>query len=53
MNTYNYGYQDGKASFSMKNPIHANWPEGPHFNPEYERGYWTGWNDASSSAQTC
>ena len=41
--SYNRGYSDGKESKKMKNPIHTNW-KGNHCNPEYEKGYWAGYN---------
>ena len=41
----NQGRNDGRSSASMKNPIHNNWPQGAHFNPHYEHGYWEGFND--------
>ena len=44
MKDYNQGKADGKNSKGMKNPIHNNWPNGEHFNKEYEKGYWEGFN---------
>ena len=38
----NRGYHDGLASRTFTTPIHENWPEGPHYNPDYERGYRVG-----------
>ena len=43
----NRGYYDGIASKRFKTPAHKAWPDGPHFNADYERGYWTGWNGGS------
>jgi len=40
--SYNYGYHDGLNSQSMKNPIHNNWLNLKHFNPQYIAGYWAG-----------
>ena len=40
----NGGYHDGRNSANFKVPTHTRWPEGPHFNPDYERGYWKGYN---------
>lgn len=42
--SYNRGYHDGKASKGFKNPIHKNWNGKQHFDKDYEKGYWDGFN---------
>ena len=41
----NMGRHDGRMSRRFDNPIHNNWPAGPHFNPHYEAGYWEGFSN--------
>ena len=41
---YNQGKQDGISSKGMKNPIHNNWKGKKNFCPDYEKGYWHGYN---------
>ena len=36
---YNRGWHDGMASQGLRNPIHNNWPEGGHWDPQYAKGY--------------
>ena len=43
-NFYEFGKADGKVARNSRWPAHKNWPKGPHFNSEYERGYWDGYN---------
>jgi hypothetical protein len=43
----NRGYHDGIQSQSLANHFHTLWPEGNHFNSDYESGYWTGFIGAS------
>jgi len=40
-----HGYFDGRNSALFDNPIHNNWGDKPHFNPDYEIGYWLGYDD--------
>lgn len=42
--SYKQGVADGVKSKSLKNPIHKNWNGKPHFNADYERGYWHGYS---------
>lgn len=42
----NYAYRDGINSANMQNPIHNNWKGQKHFDPDYEKAYWKGYNEA-------
>ena len=39
------GYLDGRNSALYENPIHENWKNKPHFDSNYEIGYWLGYDD--------
>lgn len=52
------GFQDGKTSASLKNPIHNNWKRDKsgkltHFNKVYLAAYVEGWRQNSGIVPVC
>ena len=42
---YNQGKADGTTAKNSQFPAHKMWPAEGHFNKEYEKGYWDGYNE--------